>query len=280
MLTLTGTGLAAGLLFGRDAYSYVTSSARQMQNAVHDAVPVEFQLHRAQDLVNDIVPEIQANVRAIAQQEVQIESLKADIADSTKSLDDEKTRMAKLRDCLNTAQTSFTFADCTYTRQQLKDDLGRRFDASKEAAVVLAGNQRLLQNQQNSLVAAEQMLERTRSEKQNLESQIATLEAQNRLVQAASVGTASEIDNTKLAQSQKLIADIKTQLDVAERVLAHESHFVEPIQIDTVSDKDLIGQVDAYLASADPAAVKADASAVKADPSVANADPAAVSAAH
>jgi len=85
------------LIFGRDAFSYMRSSARSMRTAVHDSVPIDFQLRRARDLVNDIVPEIQANVRAIAQQEVEIESLRGDIEGSEKSLADEKLRIAKLR---------------------------------------------------------------------------------------------------------------------------------------------------------------------------------------
>ena len=80
-----------------------------------------------------------------------------------------------------------------------------------------------------------------------LESQIAALEGQNQLVKASSVGSNFALDNSKLAQSQKLIDDIKKQLDVAERVLAHQSRFVDPIRIDVVSDKDLVSQVDDFL---------------------------------
>src|SRR4051812_16102844 len=175
LLSVLGLGVGAGLLFGREAVSYVRTSAHEMRTAAHDAVPVEFQLRRAHDLVNDIVPEISANVRAIAMQEVEIESLKADIDQSNKSLGDEKVRISKLRDCLNTTQVNFTFGQRNYTRGDLKDDLARRFDASKEAEVVLAGKKRLLENRNKSLIAAEQMLERARSQKSTLESQIATL---------------------------------------------------------------------------------------------------------
>src|SRR2546429_58634 len=94
LLSVAGLSLAGGLLFGREVFSYVSSSARSVRSVVHDAVPIEFQLRRARDLVHDIVPEVQANVRAIAQQEVEIEVLKADIDQSEKSLADEKVRIA------------------------------------------------------------------------------------------------------------------------------------------------------------------------------------------
>src|SRR5262245_6302463 len=252
VLTAAGTLIIGGAIFGRELFSYINSSCNQVRNAVTDAVPVEFQLQRARDLVNDIVPEMQANVRLIAQQEVEIAALKRDIEQSTKQIGEERQRVAKLRDSLNTANVSFTFGQFTYSREQVKQDLANRFDNMKEAEIVLTGKQHLLENREKSLQAAMQALARTRSQKSLLETQIATLEGQNQLVKAASVGSGFTIDNSKLAQSEKLISEIKKQLDVAERVLAHQSKFVEPIQVDVVSETDLLKQVDEHLAAPSP----------------------------
>jgi hypothetical protein len=249
VLTVAAALLIGGAIFGRELFSYISSSCNRVRTAVTDSVPVEFQLQRARDLVNDIVPEMQANVRLIAQQEVEIAALKRDIELSHKQIGEERQRVAKLRDSLATQNVSFTFGQFTYTRDQVKQDLANRFDNMKEAEVVLAGKERLLENREKSLQAAMQALARTRSQKSLLETQIATLEGQNQLVKAASVGSGFAIDNSKLAQSEKLIAEIKKQLDVAERVLAHQSKFVEPIQVDVVSETDLLKQVDEHMAS-------------------------------
>jgi chromosome segregation ATPase len=247
LFAAVGAALVGGAIFGRDVVSYATSSARAIRSSAVEAVPVEFQLRRARDLVDDIVPEMHANVRIIAQQEVEIAALKQDIQRSTKGLNEERTRVAKLRDAMGTKDVSFTFNSINYSREQLKEDLARRFDGLKEAEVVLAGKQRLLENRQKSLAAAAQTLERTRSQKALLESQIAALESQNQLVKSQSIGSGVHVDHSKLAQTEKLIAEVKKQLDVAERVLAHESRFVQPIQVDVVDEKDLCGQVDDYL---------------------------------
>src|SRR5215468_1817323 len=114
VLATVGMLLVGGAIFGRDLCSYVSSSARSVRSAVTDAVPVEFQLRRARDLVNDIVPEMQANVKLIAQQEVEIAALKQDITESDKQLADERTRVGKLRDCLNTQNASFSFGQYAY----------------------------------------------------------------------------------------------------------------------------------------------------------------------
>ncbi|MCY2951159.1 MAG: hypothetical protein NTU53_04175 [Planctomycetota bacterium] len=242
-----GVALAGGAIFGTDLPSYVYSSAKSVRTAVKDSVPVEFELTRARDLLNDIIPEMQANIRLIAQQEVEIASLKQDIGQSQKSLAEEQMRVAKLRDCLATSQVSFSFGHLDYSRDQLREDLARKFDHYKEAEVILTGKQRLLQNREKALMGGMQAIERTRAQKSLLESKIEALQGQYRLVQAASVGSKVTVDNSKLAQTEKVIAQIKKQLDVAERVLAHEARFTESIPVDGINEKDLMMAVDEHF---------------------------------
>jgi len=244
-----GVGLVGGLLFGREAVSYFRSAVGSVRDVAKDNVPIEFELRRARDLLNDIIPEMQANIRVIAQQEVEITNLKTDLVQSKKALCDEQCKVQKLRETLATQQTSYTINGLNYSRQAVAEELSRRFDRFKEAEVILAGKQRLLENREKSLQAGIAMLEKTRSQKMLLESQIETLNGQFRLVQAAAVGSKLNIDHSKLAQTQKVLADIKKQLDVAERVLAHESKFAEEIKVDTVDEKELVASVDEHFAN-------------------------------
>ncbi|MBN1345039.1 MAG: hypothetical protein JXQ73_20260 [Phycisphaerae bacterium] len=248
---LAGFCLIGGFIFGADLLSYVSSSARSVQSAVKDAVPVEFELKRARDLLEDIIPEMQANVRLIAQEEVEVAGIKADVERHQNATSRERLAVATLRDALNAPRATVTLAGRTYRRDQVKAELARRFDGLKEAELVLGGKQRLLDTRQKSLKAAMQMLDRTRSQKARLETQIEGLDAQYRLVKAASVGSRFHVDHSKLAQTEKLIRDIKKRLDVAERILSHEARFVEPIPVDTISEEDLIAQVDDHLSAED-----------------------------
>jgi peptidoglycan hydrolase CwlO-like protein len=248
VLGTAATLVVGGLIFGSDLASYIRSSGRSISSAVKDNVPIEFELRRARDLLDDILPEMQANIRAIAEQEVEIASLKAEIADGSKALAEQKGKVAKVRDCLATPGDSFSVGHVIYTRDELKEDLARRFERTKEAEMVLSGKQRLLSNREKSLQAALGMFERTRSQRAQLESQIAALESQHKMVQMASVGSSVQVDHSKLAQTEKLISEIKKQLDVAERVLAHKAKFVDSIPVETtVNEKDLLSEVDAYL---------------------------------
>lgn len=242
-------GLAGAFMFGRDVFSYAGSTAKSVKSAMKDAVPIEFELQRARDLLEQIIPEMQANVRLIAQEEVEVASLGRDIEQCRNSLSQERTRLASLREVLATEKVSYSLGGMQFTREHVKQELARHFDAMKETEQVLAGKQRLLETRQRSLQAAMQVLDRTRSEKVRLQDQIAALESQHRLVKAAAVGSQFEIDNSKLAQTERLLGEIRKRLDVAERVLAHEARFTQPIPIDVINEKDLVTEVDEYLAS-------------------------------
>jgi hypothetical protein len=247
--------LVGGLVFGRDLASYVRSSSRSISAAMKDNVPIEFELRRARDLLDDIVPEMQANIRAIAEQEVEIASLRGEVEESQKALAEQKLQVGKVRDCLARPGDAFSIGHISYSRDELKDDLARRFERTKEAEMVLAGKKRLLSNREKSLAAAMQLFDRTRSQRAMLENQIASLESQHKMVQLASVGSGVQVDHSKLAQTEQLISQIKKQLDVAERVLAHKAKFVDSIPVETtVNEQDLLSEVDSYLSSPKSAA--------------------------
>ncbi len=247
VISVAGFGLLGGLLFGRDAVSYVKSSAKGVRTAVKDTVPIEFELRRARDLLEEIIPEMQTNIRLIAEEEVEVAALKGEIAKNREGLEGEQSKIKTLRVTLEQPRLQYSFAGRTYSHDEVKHDLATRFERYKESEVVMASKVRLLESREKSLDAARQLLAKTTSEKRILESRIEALAGQYRLVKAASTGSRIQVDNSKLAQTEKLIAQIQKRLDVAERVLAHESRFVESIPVDTVVEEDLVAQVDDYF---------------------------------
>jgi hypothetical protein len=87
-----------------------------------------------------------------------------------------------------------------------------------------------------------------RGRKVALESQVESLMGQYRLVQAASSGSSPvHIDAGKLAQAEKLVSQIRQQLNVAEHVLAREAKFTQPIPVDVIDESDLLTRVDQHF---------------------------------
>jgi hypothetical protein len=285
VLTVAAGALVVSLLFGGEALSYVRTSGKSVRQSVNEHIPLEFQLRRARDLLGDILPEMQANVRVIAQQEVEIEAARDDIEVSQKSLTEEAGRIRILREAVQSGRSNFTLVGLSYTRDQLTQELARRFDRYREAEQVLAAKRKLFDNRRQSMAAAEQQLEQMRVRKVALESQVEALTGQYRLVQTASSNSKVQIDVGKLAQAERLVAEIRQHLNVAEHVLAREAKFTQPIPVDAIDPQDLVARVVRHFGTGEakaastvtppaPAAREADDAPIIADAPAATAAPA------
>ena len=62
LLLVLGVGLTTSVLFGRNAASYVSTTYHRLTSTVEDAVPVDFQIERAKQMVRDLDPEIRRSM--------------------------------------------------------------------------------------------------------------------------------------------------------------------------------------------------------------------------
>jgi hypothetical protein len=60
------TRLIGALVFGKDVVSYLASSETSVRSAIKDNVPIEFELRRVCDLLDQIIPQMHANIYFIA----------------------------------------------------------------------------------------------------------------------------------------------------------------------------------------------------------------------
>lgn len=246
-----GTLLVAvvgGALFGTGALAYLKTGARRVQETVNDQIPVEFEMQRARDMLNDIIPELQGNIRAIAQDEVEIANLQADIKNSSVNLESEKTQIAKLRDQLTTQTVAFVDG-APVSESRMAEKLATRFKHFKEAEMILESKVKLLETRERSLQAALQMFDRAKARKAELEQKIEAMVAQHRLIQARSYASKTNINGSQLNRADSLLTQIQKRLDVAERVLAHEGEFVGILEDSPVDAKSVVAEVDEYFKS-------------------------------
>lgn len=243
-LLASAVAMILGLtVFGTELFSYARSSLASLQEAAKESVPVEFELQRARRELEQMVPEMHANIRLIAQEEVEIERLAKEIDQTTEALANQKVGIEKLAGMLHQTRASYEIGSRTYQRAELTEDLNRRFERYKEAEMVLEGKRKLLASRRHSLETAMGQLAQARHNKALLAARIETLASKHRLVQAAAAGSRVDVDASRLARTEKLLNDVSKRLDVAERVLAHEGRFVEPVQIDLLSEEDLLSEV-------------------------------------
>lgn len=90
-------------------------------------------------MLEQIILKTHANIRLIGQEEVAVELLQEDIVESRPLVTQEQAGIRKIRYWLDQPLAVFTVADRSLSRQQLRDELARRFDRFKETQIVLAG---------------------------------------------------------------------------------------------------------------------------------------------
>lgn len=242
LLLMTGT-----FFFGRDLVSYVRTSAGLAQEAVVDAVPLEFQIRRARTMIDGLIPEIRKNMHAIAREEVEVERLERQIAQMRDTLASEKAAIARLRDDAASGKAKVVYAGREYGADQVRADLAARFERYKVNEATLAGMGQILAARTRTLQAAREKMEGMLAAKRQLEVEVANLTARLQMIEAAQTASSLQIDGSRLGRVRELITDLRTKLDVAERMVAAESQYRGEIPVEHADKPDIVEEVTRYF---------------------------------
>jgi Skp family chaperone for outer membrane proteins len=261
VLVVIGLGLTTLVLFGRDAASYVSTSYHRVTGAVHDSVPVEFQIDRAKQMVRDLDPEIRRSMHVIAKEEVALEQLNQQIDASQGKADKDKKDILHLQADLGKNKGVYQYASHTYTSDEVKQDLARRFSRFKVADDTLASMKQMRDARQKNLDAAQQKLAAMVNARRKLEVDVQNLEAKKKLVEVAQASSEYIFDDSQLARAKELITDIRTRLDVAAKLANADVDVPVEIPLDDATPADITDQVTEYFKlSANGDVAKDDAS--------------------
>jgi len=245
--------LVAVLVFGGAVLSYVRTSARYVADAVDEGVPIEFQIDRARGMLKDLIPEIRKNMHVIAKEEVEVQRLQEQIDQTKGRLTKEKEQVMRLKTDLSSPNQVFRYAGRTYTDDQVKADLAGRFDRYKTSDATLASLEQILAARQKSLDAARQKLEGMLAQKRQLAVEVENLEARTQMIAAAQTTSAYQFDDSRLGRVKELISNLKTRLDVAERLTNVESNCQGEIPLEASAPADIVDQVTEYFSEKTPA---------------------------
>jgi len=261
---LIGAGVLVllGLLFGREGLSHVKTSLGMARQAVHDAVPVEFELSRARQMIKDLDPEIHRNMHVIAKEEVEVAHLREQLGVAGKNLAKNKGDIQRLTDDLQRGESNFVYAGKSYTGKQVETDLSRRFEQYKVKEVTLEKLQQVLAARERGLTAGREKLKAMQAAKGQLEVDVANLDARLEMVKVAQATSEFNFDDSSLSRTKDLVSGISARIDVAEKLVNAESTYPGEINLDQEESVNITEQVTKYF----EASQKADESvAVKLD---------------
>ena len=96
--------------------------------------------------------------------------------------------------------------------------------------------------------AARQKLEGMLAAKRQLQVEIENLEARSQMIAAAQTTSDYQFDDSRLGHVKELIANLKTRMEVAEKLVNAEVNFHDEIPLDKPNSEDIVNQVTEYFA--------------------------------
>jgi chromosome segregation ATPase len=236
-----------GFFLGRDAYSYVATAAGWVKDSVRNSVPVEFEIERARKLVKELVPDIRRTMHVIAQEEVEVERADKQIEELDSQLDSERGEMLRLKTDLSGDKKEFEYGSRKYTADEVKTDLARRFERYKTHEATLASLREIRNARSNSLDASRRKLDGMLAAKRQLEVDVENLEARLKMVEVAQTNCGHSFDDSQLGRAKELIADVRTRLTVAERMVRVQDKLQGAIPLDAPTPANIVEQVSEYF---------------------------------
>ena len=240
--------VAGYFFFGKGLFSYARTAANEIRDSVRGEVPLDFEVKRARDQVEAIVPDIRKCMQLVAEQQVNIEHLQSDVERHTASLEEQKQAIVALRDHVASGAEHYVSYGREFSQDEVRRDLHRKLQRYELSEQELERDRQVLEAHRKMLAANQQKLDEMLSAKRDLEVQIVQLEARLKTLQAAEAASALEFDDSQLAQAKKLIGELNKQLDVRAAMLEAEGKFTDGIAVESEPETapvDILEQIDA-----------------------------------
>ncbi len=246
---LAGTTLAllSGLTFATPVGSYARCAWNYVTDSAGDAVPLEWELKRARQMITDLQPEIQNNARRIAREKIEVFKLERELSQTDSRLAKAQDEIERLSNDLRGDSSNYTYGGKTYTSVQVKSDLSNRFKRFKTRQQTSDKLEKMLTARQASLRAASERMEAMLDARRQLEVEVENLQARVGALRVAQTSSQLNLDDSALSRSRELLDEIATRIDVEEETMNVDVEYFGGIDLDEPSDEHLLDDISAYI---------------------------------
>jgi chromosome segregation ATPase len=248
LVGVAGTALAAGLLFGTNALSYMRTAGKEVRTAANEAIPAEFKLQTARDMLKDeLEPQLRRMKHVVAEAQIEVERL-------TARLDQRAADLAVLRDGLaerhaqyQSGDASVTIGNVSYTRSEIEQDMQSRFQEVTLIESTLQSEREVLEAKKVALSENEKKITELLKAREELGLKIQELEARVSAVEARETIAQSEFDESALKNIRGLLDSVEKKVDVREREMTLQGQSTHRIPTSAEAPKASVDAISAYL---------------------------------
>jgi chromosome segregation ATPase len=199
--------------------SYVGTLWGQVQQEVKQQIPVRFELQRIRHEIAQLDKDIRGMVGPIAEHMANIEELRQDIQRKQERLAQEKARLLRLTEALAAGNDPVSWQGKRMSAERLRARMQQDFAQYKALEQHLATQEKLLAAREKALEGAREQLNRLITKKREFEIQVANLEAEQQLLEAAGTGTNLQVDDSRATQIQAALDAVRHQQIVLQHKL-------------------------------------------------------------
>ncbi len=248
-----GLLLVGGLLFGGKVIPYVQTAYNKVKTTAEDSVPIAFQIDAAKNQLERIGPEIHSMIHQIAKEKTQVKKLAAQLEKQKVELEQQYDEMMALRSHMSSGEKFYVATNGrAYTNDRVEADLRQRFKMYQTAELTQEKLTKILEIREASLESALSKVEEAKAQQRELELQIENLSARQRMNEVVEMASHINIDNSQLSKTREMVEDIDARLAAEEEMMNLLPKYVSgqiPVSEDSVSDTDILDEMDAYFQS-------------------------------
>lgn len=256
--TLAGLGFLA---FGTSFGSYFGTAASSVHESIESAIPVEFEIKRAENLILQIDPQIETCKRDVARAEVELAELQQSVTKLEQSCGHEEKRLLTGARLLGgEGDASVTLCSDASTRRRVERDLQRTVDSFQNNKKILETKRTLIARQTEAVEVAKQRLAAVRQEKDILSDQVRSLRTQQHWIESMGASQKRfDLDDSALSQAKEALTKVQKRLDIAQKMLendmvAHDE--ADPIAV-AAPARDVVREIREMFAKEAPATAPA-----------------------
>ena len=235
LLTVGGIAAVVSIIGVGTLFSYIRTATSEVTKSVRDAVPIEFELKRLEQLTSEMIPEIQGNQKVAAQLDVEIEFLEREVDQLENDSETGHQQMRKLRNALaDDNSVPYRFGDREYSHEEIEQDLERRLTAWNDLQLRITAKRRLLKTRRRTLDSAVAKIHACRQQHTLLTEKTESLHAELKLLELAQATGDVSFDETRLARARDLTSQLEKRIRTLQRLVEGDTLIASgiPVEID------------------------------------------------
>lgn len=226
---------------------------KNTKSDVKKEVPLEWEIDRLRMEINSLSAEEKKHINVMAEEYVGIQNLERDVQRMEENLAAQWKRVDVMAADLKKGDAYVTYGGERYSSDRVKTMLKHEFNAAKDGEKGLEAKKHMLEERRNAYEQAKADLYAMRQTQRELETQLATLEAEVKALRVAQTRSKYTYDDSKLAKAKEGVENLKTRVAVEKKKLDLQAEFnpvLPTVEQPAEPKKDILQEIDEYRSNA------------------------------